>query len=230
MQGEWGCWAGAVEQNRGPQLPSLRLIQRSERCICTDSHPAPTAERRRIPQLPSLRLIPRSERCICTDFPLRRLPNAAAFSVVRCTAIPPRRSRGRHRSSLRLLLPSPSAPACGPRFEKFRHTAAPDTPRLCSRLHRWATPRGKSDGGGWGVLGGGGRTKSWAPVALASAHPAERALYMYRFPPCADRRTPPHFPLYGVPRFPPAPIAGTPAQFSPSAAPLTVSTCLRAAV
>jgi hypothetical protein len=131
-----GCWAGAVEQNRGPQLPSLRLIQRSERCICTDSHPAPTAERRRIPQLPSLRLIPRSERCICTDFPLRRLPNAAAFSVVRCTAIPPRRSRGCHRSSLRLLLPSPSAPACGPRFEKFRHTAAPDTPRLCSRLHR----------------------------------------------------------------------------------------------
>src|SRR6266853_1631077 len=44
----------------------------------------------------------------------------------------------------------------------------------------------------WGVLGGGGRTKSWAPVAIASAHPAERALYMYRFPPCADRRTPPH--------------------------------------
>jgi hypothetical protein len=39
----------------------------------------------------------------------------------------------------------------------------------------------------WGVLGGGGRTKSWAPVAIASAHPAERALYMYRFPPCADR-------------------------------------------
>jgi len=33
-----GCWAGAVEQNRGPQLPSLRLIQRSARCTCTDSH------------------------------------------------------------------------------------------------------------------------------------------------------------------------------------------------
>ena len=81
-----------------------------------------------------------------------------------------------------------------------------------------------------GGAGRGGRTKSWAPVALASAHPAERALYMYRFPPCADRRPPPHFPLYVVPRFPPAPTAGTPAQFSPSAAPLTVSTCLRAAV
>ena len=54
----------------------------------------------------------------------------------------------------------------------------------------WATPRGKSDGGGVGVLGGGGRTKSWAPVAIASAHPAERALYMYRFPPApsAERR------------------------------------------
>jgi len=193
-------WAGAVEQNRGPQLPSLRLIPRSERCICTDSHPAPTAERRRI-----------FRRTLYRDSHLRR-------------------PLQRQRSSLRLLLPSPSAPACGPRFEKFRHTAAPDTPRLCSRLHRWATPRGKSDGGGWGVLGGGGRTKSWAPVAIASAHPAERALYMYRFPPCADCRTPPHFPLYGVPRFPPAPNAGTPAQFSPSAAPLTVSTCLRAAV
>jgi hypothetical protein len=169
MQGEWGCWAGAVEQNRGPQLPSLRLIQRSERCICTDSHPAPTAERRRIFR--------------CTVYRDSHL----------------RRTLERQRSSLRLLLPSPSAPACGPRFEKFRHTAAPDAPRLCSGLHRWATPRGKSDGGGVGVLGGGGRTKLWAPVASASAHPAERALYMYRFPPCADRRTPPHFPLYGVP-------------------------------
>ena len=108
----------------------------------------------------------------------------------------------------------------------------------CQNSHRFAfsslcpgpTPRGKSDGGEWGVLGRGGRTKSWAPVAIASAHPGERALYMYRFPPRADRRTPPHFPLYVVPRFPPAPNAGTPAQFSPSAAPLTVSTCLWAAV
>jgi len=101
-----GVLGGAVEQNRGPQLPSLRLIPRSERCICTDSHPAPNAERRRIFRCRWYR-----------DSHLRR-------------------PRERPRSSLRLLLPSPSAPACGPRFEKFRHTAAPDTPRLCSRLHR----------------------------------------------------------------------------------------------
>jgi len=106
MEGSGGCWAGAVEQNRGPQLPSLRLIQGSERCICTDSHPVPTAERRRIFR--------------CTLYRDSHL----------------RRPRERQRSSLRLLLPSPSTPACGPRFEKFRHTAAPDAPRLCSRLHR----------------------------------------------------------------------------------------------
>src|SRR4029077_1979230 len=70
----------------------------------------------------------------------------------------------------------------------------------CQHSHRFASsslcpgpPRGGNlMAGEWGVLGGGGRTKLWAPVAIASAHPAERALYMYRFPPCADRRTPPH--------------------------------------
>src|SRR5260370_990450 len=49
MEAEWGGWAAAVEQNLGPQLPSLRLIQPSDRCICTDSPPAPPADRRRIP-------------------------------------------------------------------------------------------------------------------------------------------------------------------------------------
>ena len=50
---------------------------------------------------------------------------------------------------------------------------------------------------------------------------------VHPIPACADRR---RIPLYGVPRFPPAPTAGTSAQFSPSAAHLTVSTCLRAAI
>src|SRR6266852_4751226 len=187
MEEEWGCWAGAVEQNRGPQLPSLRLIQRSERCICTDSHPAPTAERRRIP----LYVVPIPT---CAD----RWNASAVLSV------PP--------------LPHRPHFACGP---GLKSSAAPShasyvEPALVS-TERPASPRGNLMEEEWGVLGGGGRTKSWAPVAIASAHPAERALYMYRFPPCADRRTPPHSVVRCTDSHP-APTAGTPAQFSPSPA------------
>ena len=162
---------------------------------------------------------------------LRRLPNAAAFSAVRCTAIPTCADRG-NASAVLSVCCSPHRQHL-PAGRGLKSSATPPHPmHLGSAL---VSTAGRPHGGNlmqgeWRVLGGGGRTKSWAPVAIASAHPAERALYMYRFPPCADRRTPPHFPSYVVPRFPPAPTAATPAQFSPSAAPLTVRTCLRAAV
>src|SRR6266852_6309165 len=123
---------------------------------------------------------------------LRRPPNAAAF---RCTLyrFPPAPTAGTPAQFSPSPASSPSAPACGP---GLKSSAAPShasyvEPALVS-TERPASPRGNLMEEEWGVLGGGGRTKSWAPVAIASAHPAERALYMYRFPPCADRRTPPH--------------------------------------
>src|SRR5712692_9429487 len=143
----------------------------------------------------------------CAD---RRTP---PHSVVRCTDSHLRRPLERQRSSLRPPLPHRPHFACGP---GLKSSAAPShashvEPALVS-TERPASPRGNLMEEEWGVLGGGGRTKSWAPVAIASAHPAERALYMYRFPPCADRRTPPHS-VVTLYRFPPAPTAGTPAQF-----------------
>src|SRR6266851_5705388 len=123
---------------------------------------------------------------------LRRPPNAAAF---RCTLyrFPPAPTAGTPAQFSPSPASSPSAPACGP---GLKSSAAPShashvEPALVS-TERPASPRGNLMEEEWGVLGGGGRTKSWAPVTIASAHPAERALYMYRFPPCADRRTPPH--------------------------------------
>ncbi len=59
-------------------------------------------------------------------------------------------------------------------------------------------PTGKSDGGGDGGAGRGGRTESWAPPDLGSAHPAERALYRVESPRPPLRSGRQHFSVYRV--------------------------------
>src|ERR1700680_3575361 len=108
-----------VEENRGPHLTSVVLIQRSERCTAYRFPPAPRA-----------------------GTPPQFTPSAAS---------------------------SPSALACGPRSKSAAAPPAHIAPRLCSRLHRVAPPRGNLMEEGMGGPGRGTRGYGMT-TSLAGSH------------------------------------------------------------
>src|SRR5438067_810589 len=144
---------------------------------------------------------------IYTDFP--PAPTAERRRIFRCTGD---RLPRRHRISVRPLLlllrflapPPPS-------------TRSPYTTLFRSFGSLFSPPRDHPTEGicwrrGWGA-GAAGREEKWARPERAARLSRVASVYLYRFPPCADRRTPPHFSLYG------GPIAAPPSHLCATAAP-----------
>ena len=161
---------------------------------------------------------PGSRALYCVPIPtLRRPPNAAAFPWYVVPILTRTPTAGTPPQFSPSAASSPSAPACPRRLKIPPLRRTHRTSALLSSPPR-ATPRGKFDGGGLGGPWRDGRTDFWVPPDGGSPHPASRALYRVPIP---TLRRPPNtvaFPWYVVPILTRTPTAGTPPQFSPTAA------------